>query len=113
MTQLPNWDWHNLSPDAHEFQEHLDDLRTFHPIIWAMITGHRASLAIANSLAMPHSIVLYELRRYKNDRDWVVDEQRPEGIVWKLVDDEYKALYAIVRALKKENQRSLASHDEG
>lgn len=89
MHSIPDWEYHEpiLAPDIKEAMELLDKLRGPDPILWSLTLRHRTSRSIAAHLGMPHASILYELREYKK-RGHVTDDQAPQSVVWRLLDDD-------------------------
>lgn len=106
--QIPDWDWHQsrLTPDDISDLDTLDDLRRDHPIIWAIIIGHRTTRAIADNLGMPQEIVLYELGAYRRNKGWVTDEELVRGPIWQLVVEGHIRLQRGVRLRRRANRNS-------
>lgn len=108
---IPNWQWHNTGDRV--TRELLDDYRSDHPILWALCVGHRTARAIANALAMPYDIVLYELRQYKNRDGLIEDAESARAVVWGIIDDDLAELRAFARAQIKTNNKAVSDDNAG
>lgn len=108
---IPSWHWHNTG-HTHT-RELLDDYRTDHPILWALCVGHRTARAIANALAMPYDVVLYELRQYKNRDGLIEDFESQRAVVWRIIDEDMVELKAFALAQIKTNNKAVKDDNAG
>lgn len=86
-------------------------MRRDHPIVWAIVIGHKTTLAIANNLGMPYGIVLRELNSYRTHHLWLEIEDLGSGPLWRLRDEKLLEMQGWVRN-RRRNNRIRASHGE-